>query len=160
MLPAGWIEVECGRIRYIAPSVIGHDGNVIAHLVLHWIAFKRSKRITHRDVGRPCHTAVSAPGVEQLRIRVVRRVSRVQPYRIDTSIGRYRERAEPMPFVLINRIVRDPLRRAKGHSAVRAARKHDIAPVACAELLHRGKHIDIVVGSRAGAVYRQKDLAR
>jgi len=160
VLPAVRIEVECGRIRHVASGIVRHDGNVIAHLVLHRIAFKRSERIADRHVGRPCHTAVGAPGVEQLRIGVVCRVSRVQPYRIDTSIGRYCERAEPMPFVLINRVVRDPLRRAEGHSAIRAARKHDIAHVACAELLHRGKHINIVVGSRAGAVYRQKDLAR
>ena len=160
MLPAVRIEVECGRIRHVASRIVRHDGNVIAHLVLDGIAFERSKRIADCHVRRPCHTAVSAPGVKQLRIGVVLRVSRVQPYRIDTSIGRYCERAEPMPFVLINWIVRDPLRRAEGHSAIRAARKHDIAPVACTELLHRRKHINIVVGTRAGAIYRQKDLAR
>jgi len=66
MLPAGRIEVECGRIRHVATSVVGHDRNVIAYLILHRVAFERSKRITHRDVGRPCHAAVSAPGVKQL----------------------------------------------------------------------------------------------
>ena len=149
MLPAVRIEVECGRIRHVASGIVRHDRNVIAYLLLHRIAFERSKRIADRDVGCPCQATVSAPGVEQLRIGVVRCVSRVQPYRIDTSIGRYCERAEPMPFALINRIVRDPLRRTEGHSAIRAARKHDIAPVACAELLHRGKHVNIVVSSRA-----------
>ena len=65
-----------------------------------------------------------------------------------------------MPFVLINRIVRDPLRRAESLSTIRAAREHDVAPVAGAELLHRRNHINIVIGSGAGAVYRQEDLAR
>ena len=160
MLPAGWIEVEGGRIRHVAPGIVGHDGNVIAHLLLDRIAFERSKRIAHRHIGCPCQATVGAPGVEQLRIGVIRGVSRVQPYGINTSIRRYRERAKPMPFALINRIVRDPLRRAESLSTIRAAREHDVAPVAGAELLHRGKHINIVVGSRAGAVYRQKDLAR
>jgi len=66
MLSAGWIEVERARIRHVAPGVVGHDRNVIAHLVLHGVAFEGIKRITHRDIGRPCHAAVSAPGVEQL----------------------------------------------------------------------------------------------
>ena len=65
-----------------------------------------------------------------------------------------------MPFILINWVVGDPLRRAKGHSAIGAAREHDVAPIAGAELLHRGKHINIVVGSRPGAVHCQEDLAR
>ena len=64
MLPAGRIEVECGRIRHVAPSVVGHDRNVIAYLILHRIAFERSKRIADRDIGCPCQATVSAPGVE------------------------------------------------------------------------------------------------
>src|SRR5258708_29427975 len=65
-----------------------------------------------------------------------------------------------MPFVLINWIVGNSLRRAEGQSAIRAAREHDVAPVAGAELLHRGKHVDIVVRSRAGTVYCQEDHSR
>ena len=64
MLSAVRIEVERGRIRDVAPSVVGHDRNVIAHLVLHRVAFERSKRIAYRDVGCPGQAAVSAPGVE------------------------------------------------------------------------------------------------
>jgi len=149
VLPGGRIEVECGRIRHIAASVVGHDRKVIAYLSLHRIAFERIKRITHRNIRRPCHAAVSAPGVKQLGIGVVRSVSRVQPDRINAPIRRYRERSHPMPFVLINWIVGNPLRCAKGQSAIRAAREHDVAPVAGTELLHRGKHVNIVVGSRA-----------
>jgi len=66
MLSAVRIEVERGRIRHVAPGVVGHDRNVIAHLVLHGVAFEGIKRIAHRDVGRPCQAAVRAPGVEQL----------------------------------------------------------------------------------------------
>src|SRR4029077_9597771 len=91
---------------------------------------------------------------------VVRSVSRVQPNRINASIRCYRECAEPMPFVLINWIVGNPLRRAKGQSAIRAAREHDVAPVAGAELLHRGNHVNIIVRGRAGAVYCQKNHSR
>ena len=54
-----------------------------------------------------------------------------------------------MPFVLINWIVGDPLRRAKGLSTIRAARKHDVAPVAGAKLLHGSDHVNIVVCRRA-----------
>src|SRR5437588_224783 len=64
-----------------------------------------------------------------------------------------------MPLILIHWVVGNPLRRAKGQSAIRAAREHDIAPVAGAKLLHRGKHVNIVVGCRAGAVHCQEDLA-
>ena len=108
---------------------------------------------------RPVVACVPAVGIEELRIGVVRRVSPVQPYRIDTSIGRYCERAEPMPFILIDWIVSYPLRRAKRQSTIRAASKHHIAPITCAELLHRRHHIDIVVSCSAGAVYHKKDLA-
>ena len=64
MLPAGRIEVECGRIRHVAPGIVGHDRNVIAYLVLHWIAFERIKRIAHRYIRRPGDAAVGAPGIE------------------------------------------------------------------------------------------------
>jgi len=64
MLSGVWIEIECGRIRHVAASVVRHDGNVISHLVLHRIAFERVKRIAYRDIGRPCHAAVRTPGVE------------------------------------------------------------------------------------------------
>lgn len=64
MLAAGRIEVECGRIGHIAAGVVGDDRNVIADLVLHGIAFERSKRIAYRDIRRPRHAPVRAPGVE------------------------------------------------------------------------------------------------
>ena len=66
MLPAGWIEVEGGRIRHVAPGVVGHDRNVIAYLILDRITFERIEWITYRDIGRPGNTTVRAPGIEQL----------------------------------------------------------------------------------------------
>ena len=89
MLSAVRIEVERGRIRHVAPGVVGHDRNVIAHLVLIRITEERIERIAHRDVGRPRIAPVRAVRIEELRVGVVRGVSRVQPNGIDASIGRY-----------------------------------------------------------------------
>jgi hypothetical protein len=47
--------------------------------------------------------------------------------------------------------------RAKGHSSIRP-REHDVTPVAGAELLHCGNHVNIVVSGSAGAIHSQKDL--
>lgn len=159
MLAAVRIEIKRGGIRHVASGIVRYNRNVIAYLVLHRIPFKRCKRITDCNIGRPGNATVSAPRVEQLRIGVVCSVSRVHPYRIDPSVGRYCEGTEPMPFVLINRIVCYSLRLAKRQSTIRAASKHHIASITCAELLHRSHHINIVVGRSAGAVYHQKDLA-
>jgi len=64
MLPRRRIKVECGRIRHIAAGIVGDDRNVIADLVLHGIAFERSKRVAYRDIRRPRHAPVRAPRVE------------------------------------------------------------------------------------------------
>jgi len=64
MLPASRIEIKCRRIRHVASGVIGDDRNVVAYLVLHWIAFEGIERIAYRDIGRPRHAAVGAPGIE------------------------------------------------------------------------------------------------
>ena len=58
------VEVERGRVGYIASRVIRNDGDVVAYLVLVRIAFKRIKRSTDGDVGRPCYTAIRAVRVE------------------------------------------------------------------------------------------------
>jgi hypothetical protein len=58
------VEVERGRIRHIAPCVIGNDCDVIADLALVWIAFERIKRIAYLNVGRPSHAAVRAPRIK------------------------------------------------------------------------------------------------
>ena len=108
-----WVEIKRGRIRHVATRVVRNDGDVIAYLVLIRIAFERIKGITHGNVRRPRDAAIRAERIEQLRIRVIRSIARVQPHRIDPSIGGYRQRAKPVPLVMINGIVIDSVRRAK-----------------------------------------------
>ena len=114
VLSAAGIQVVGGRIRHIAPGVVRHDRDIIAYLVLVRIPFERIKWIAHRNVRRPGHAGVSAIGIEKLRVRVVRGISRVVPDSIEPSIGRYRECAKPVPLVRINRVVVDLHRRAEG----------------------------------------------
>src|SRR5262245_10958089 len=62
-----------------------------------------------------------------------------------------------MPFIRIQWIIVDPLRRAKALAAVRAAGKHHVRSAA-AERLHAGQHINVVVGGATGTVNCQKAL--
>ena len=80
MLAPARVEVVRSRVCDIAAGVIGHDGNVIAYLVLNRPAFQRSEGIAHSYVRRPGHTAIGAVGIEQLRVDVVRGISRIQPH--------------------------------------------------------------------------------
>ena len=108
------LGIEGGGIRDIAAGIVRNDCHVIAQLVLVRITEKRIERRADRDVGRPGVACVQAVGIEELRIGVVRGVPRVEPNGIDPSIRRDRQRAEPVPFAVIDRIVVDPLRSAKG----------------------------------------------
>ena len=108
------VEVKRSRIRHVASRIIGNNRDIIAYLVLVRISLERIKCIAHRNVRRPGHAGVSAIGIEKLRVRVVRGISRVMPDGIEPSIGRYRECPKPVPLVWINRIVIDLDRRAKG----------------------------------------------
>ena len=114
MLAPVRVEVKRGRVRYIASGFIGNHGDIVAYLVLVRIAFERIKRIAHHNVRRPGHASVSAIGIEKLRIRVVDSIARVVPDSIQTSIGRYRERAEPVPLTRIHRVVINLVRRTEG----------------------------------------------
>ena len=58
------VEVERGRIRRIAPCVIGYDRDVIAYLVLIRIAFERIKWIAYSNVRCPSGARVGAKGIE------------------------------------------------------------------------------------------------
>jgi hypothetical protein len=107
------IEVEGRGVGDTPSRVIRCDGDVIAYLVLHRVSLERCEWSAHRHVGRPRDAAVGAKGIEQLRICVVRSIARVQPNRINSSIGCYCQCAKPVPFVMINRIVIDSVRRAK-----------------------------------------------
>lgn len=130
MLSRARVKVECSRIRHIAASVIGYDRNVIADLVLYRPPLERIKGIADRHVRREGPPAIRAPGVEQLRIKVICSVSRVEPDDINAPIGRYPECAEPMPLVWVDGIVIDPLGRAEACAAIRAAREHYVGAIA------------------------------
>ena len=58
MLSRGRVQVECGRIRYVAAGVIGDNGDVVAYLVLLWLALSRIECCTYGDVRRPRRTCV------------------------------------------------------------------------------------------------------
>jgi hypothetical protein len=55
------INVVSGGVRHVAPGIVRHNRDVIAYLLIVRIACLRIKRIAHRDVRRPCHTAIGAP---------------------------------------------------------------------------------------------------
>ena len=83
------VEIEGSGIGNISSRIIRHDGDIIAYLVLLWPAFERGKGSAHGDVRRPCDAAIRAERIEQLRIRVIRGIARVQPHRINPPIGGY-----------------------------------------------------------------------
>jgi len=88
-LPIVRVDVKCGGVSHVAPSVVGHDGDVIAYLILIWIAFERIKWIADCHVRRPGRAGVGAEGIEQLRVGVVGSIARVVPNSIQAAIGRY-----------------------------------------------------------------------
>jgi hypothetical protein len=65
------VEIVGSRVGNVPSSVIRHDGDIIAYLVLDWIAFERGKRIAHRHIGRPRNAAIGAVRVKQLGVSVV-----------------------------------------------------------------------------------------
>jgi len=108
------IKVEGRGVRYVTAGFIGNHRDIVAYLALIWIAFERIKRIAHRNVRCPGYAGIGTKGIEQLRIRVIGSIARVVPHRVESSVRRYRERAKPMPFVRINRVVVNLYRCAKG----------------------------------------------
>ena len=63
-----------------------------------------------------------------------------------------------MPFVMVNRIVVDPVRHAKSEAAVGAAHEHYIGSGSEARRLYTSDHVDIIVSGPAGAVHCQEQL--
>ena len=108
------IEVKGGRVSYVASGLVRYHRDIIAYLALVRIAFEWIKRIADRNVRRPGHAGVSAKRIEKLRVRVIGSVARIIPNSIEASVGRYRERAKPVPLVGINRVVIDLHWCAKG----------------------------------------------
>ena len=158
MLTCAWVEIEGSGIGNIAPRVIRHDRNVIAYFVLLRPTFERVKGIAHRHVRRPCETAIHAVRIEQLRVDVIRSISRIQPHGIDSPVGRDRQCTEPVPFVMINGIVVDSVRRTECQTTVSAPGEHYVGAGSKARWLYTGDDVDIVVSGPAGAVHCQEQL--
>ena len=64
LLSPARVEVKRGRVCDIAPGVIGHNGDVIAYLLLNRPAFQRIEGIAHSYIRRPGNTAIGAVGIE------------------------------------------------------------------------------------------------
>ena len=57
---------------------------------------------------------------------------------------------------MVNRVVIDPMRRAKGLAAIGAASEHYVSAVASAKRYHTGKHVNVIVC--AGTIHRDERL--
>ena len=151
--------VKRGGIGHISSGVIGYNGNVVAHFVLIWVPEKWIELLTDGHVCRPGMASVIAIRIEQLRVRIIRRVTRVEPNNIDASIRSHRKSAKPMPFGPIWGIIVDSDRRAKGLPAISASNKHHISSASRSGGADTGEHVDIVVGAGARAIDCQEHLA-
>src|SRR5581483_2216211 len=102
------VLIESGGIRDVATGGIGHNGDVIANLLVLRETSLRIKGVAHRDIGRPGNSPVRAPGIEQLRIDVIGGIARIVPHFFYESDGRHRERAKPVPLSLEAGIIINP----------------------------------------------------
>ena len=50
MLTVVRVEVESGRVSYVAPGFIGDNGDVVAYLALVRIALERVERVTDSNI--------------------------------------------------------------------------------------------------------------
>jgi len=57
---------------------------------------------------------------------------------------------------MVNRVVIDPMRRAKGLTAIGAASEHHVSAIASAKRYHTGKHVNVIVC--AGTIHRDERL--
>jgi hypothetical protein len=58
------VEVKGSGVSYVATRIVRNDRNIIAYLVLVWIAFEWIKRIAHSNIRSPSDASISAPGVK------------------------------------------------------------------------------------------------
>lgn len=123
------------------------------------ITQKGIKRVAHRDIGGPGIAAVSAIGIEELRIRVVSGIPAIEPDHVDAAVRRHGHGAKPMPFVGIGCIVIDPARGRESEAAIGALDEHDIARVEAVIGSNAGYHIDIVIRGPARAIYGKEQLS-
>jgi hypothetical protein len=145
------VEVECGGVRDVTAGFVGNDCDVVANLILIRPTFLGVKGIAHRHVRGPRDPGVGAVRVEKLRIEV-RCVAIVVPHRIEPSVGRDSERAEPMPFASVV-IVVDPHGRAESRAAIGAADEHHVGGAPSGRL-NASQHVNVVVGGGPGMIYR------
>ena len=150
--------IERCRVSDVASGIIRDHCDVITHFVLLWITEERIERNAHRDVGRPRISGVDAVRIEELRIGVVSGVSSIQPNGVYSSIWRDRKCAEPVPFAVIDRIIIDTVRGAKGLSAIGAAHEHHVNSCAEASWLQAPQHVNVVISTRARTVHRDEKL--
>ena len=114
MLSGVRVEIKRRGIRHIASGTIRNDRDVIAYLVLIRVTFERIKRITDGNVRRPRDAAIGAERIKQLGVSVICSVARIEPDRVDSTVRCHRQRAKPMPFVVVDGVVVNSVRCAKG----------------------------------------------
>src|SRR5205085_1923180 len=131
---------------------------VVTHLILVRITEKRVERSAGRDVRRPGVASVSAVGVEQLGVGVVRGISSIEPNHINSAVRCNCRGAEPMPFLGIRRIIIDPSWGRKGLAAIGALSEHDVAG-AYPGISYTGDHVDIVIRAAARVIEGEEDLS-
>src|SRR5439155_6949332 len=107
-------------------------------------------------VGRPCNIAIGAVRVEELRVDIVRGISRIQPHRINPAVGCDSDGSEPMPFATIDWIIIDSHRSAEALAAIGAAREHHVRSAARTDA---GYHVNVVIGSAARPIDSKEDLS-
>ena len=154
-----FLAIERGCICHVGAVVVRNDCDVIPDLRLVRITDEWIEWVANRDIWRPGVSAINAERIKELRSDVVRRVTRIVPDDIDSTARRNRERAEPMPFGVINRIVIDSTRRAERNASIAAADKHYVAAITKAGWLNTRQHIDVVVSARTRAVNGEKNLS-
>ena len=150
------IFVEGGGVRHAAAGIVRHNRDVIAYLLILRETCLRIERIAHLDIRGPGCAAIGTPGIEQLRLDIVGSVSRVIPHHINAPIGCHRKGAKKVPLVLINGVIIDPMRRAKGLPAIGAACEHHVGSVTGAKGYHTGKHVNVVICART--IHRNERL--
>jgi hypothetical protein len=84
-------------------------------------------------------------------------VAGVVPHGVEPAVGRHGKSAKPMPFVC-GRIVIDFHWRGKGHTAICAAREHDVRAIAIAWRPNTAHHVNIVVRRSTRTVHCQEYL--
>lgn len=147
------INIESGGIGNVASGVIRHNRDVIAYLLIVRKTCLRIEGIAHCNIRCPGNTTISAPGIEQLRVDIVRGIARIQPHHVDAPIRRHGKRAENVPLVLVDRVVVDPNRCAKRLSVVSATGEHHIGAVAGTEWFDACHYINVIISRTAGPVH-------